>query len=90
MLYDHVRNFVFCNKRLFSFEFLTNSCFRLYYRMNSFNNYCDGFKLVYKANCNGKIPVFYYESVNTSLTVILAEIVGPIVHGYFCLGKYNS
>ncbi|XP_013065867.2 uncharacterized protein C05D11.1-like isoform X1 [Biomphalaria glabrata] len=43
------------------------------------------FSLQYKILCNGKIPVSYYRSNDTGLTVCIADVEGPIVNGYFCL-----
>jgi hypothetical protein len=34
-----------------------------------------------------KVPVFEYKSKNTGLTVIIAEVDGPVVNGFFCLGN---
>ncbi|XP_025831305.1 uncharacterized protein C05D11.1 [Agrilus planipennis] len=43
------------------------------------------FELVHSLKAYDKIPVFEYKSRNTGLTVVAAEIDGPIVYGYFCL-----
>lgn len=43
------------------------------------------FKLVTTVKANEKIPVAKYKSSLTGLTVILAEVEGPIVNGYFAL-----
>ena len=45
------------------------------------------FKLVYDVVSNGKIHVRMYKSVDTQLTVAIADIEGPLVNGYFCLGE---
>lgn len=43
------------------------------------------FKLVASVQANEKIPVNQYKSELTGLTVILAEVEGPVVNGYFAL-----
>ncbi|XP_055692741.1 uncharacterized protein C05D11.1-like [Lutzomyia longipalpis] len=43
------------------------------------------FKLVSSTKANGKIPVHKYRSEITGLTLILAEVEGPVVNGYFAL-----
>lgn len=43
------------------------------------------FKLEATVKANDRIPVRKYRSEKTGLTVILAEIEGPVVNGYFCL-----
>lgn len=48
---------------------------------------CENFKLVYNVICNGKVPVSLYKSVDTDLSVFIAQIDGPLVNGFFCLGK---
>lgn len=44
------------------------------------------FELVTCLKAHEKIPVFEYQSKQTGLTVIIAEVDGPVVNGYFCLG----
>ncbi|PVD22506.1 hypothetical protein C0Q70_18320 [Pomacea canaliculata] len=46
---------------------------------------CENFKLVYNVICNGKVPVSLYKSVDTDLSVFIAQIDGPLVNGFFCL-----
>lgn len=45
------------------------------------------FLLVGSSKANDLIPVHKYKSSLTGLTVVLAEVDGPVVNGYFCLGK---
>lgn len=51
---------------------------------------CNDFELVYNLLFNNSIPVRLYKSLNTGLTVSIAQIKGPLVNGYLCLGKYIS
>ena len=53
-------------------------------RLSKMNN----FELQYQVSCNGKIPVSKYISKETGLTVCIAQVDGPIVNGYLCLGDY--
>ena len=46
------------------------------------------FKVQYEAVCDGRIPVSKYKSLKTGLTVCFADIDGPIINGYICLGNY--
>lgn len=43
------------------------------------------FKLISSAKANGVIPVRKYRSERTGLTVIVGEVEGPLVNGYFAL-----
>lgn len=45
------------------------------------------FNLVCSTKANGKIPVHKYRSTATGLTLIVAEVEGPVVNGYFALGQ---
>lgn len=36
---------------------------------------------------NGRIPVHKYKSALTGLTVVIGEVEGPLVNGFFTLGK---
>ena len=47
----------------------------------------ESFELVHDVVSNSKIPVRMYKSKDTQLTVAIAQIEGPLVNGYFCLGK---
>ncbi|XP_058458892.1 uncharacterized protein C05D11.1-like [Malaya genurostris] len=43
------------------------------------------FKLISTVKANGVIPVHKYRSERTGLTVIVGEVEGPLVNGYFAL-----
>ncbi|XP_023340158.1 uncharacterized protein C05D11.1 [Eurytemora carolleeae] len=43
------------------------------------------FKLLVSTKANGRIPVEKYRSSSTGLTVVIAQVDGPVVNGYFCL-----
>ncbi|XP_053684394.1 uncharacterized protein C05D11.1-like [Sabethes cyaneus] len=43
------------------------------------------FKLISTAKANGVIPVHKYRSERTGLTVVVGEVEGPLVNGYFTL-----
>uniref|UniRef100_A0A336KC94 CSON007777 protein n=1 Tax=Culicoides sonorensis TaxID=179676 RepID=A0A336KC94_CULSO len=45
----------------------------------------ENFKLLANVKVNDRIPVRKYKSEKTGLTVILADVEGPVVNGYFCL-----
>lgn len=45
----------------------------------------NGFELLNTLKAYNKIPVSEYKSTKTGLTVVIAEVDGPIVNGYFCL-----
>ncbi|XP_023020385.2 uncharacterized protein C05D11.1 isoform X1 [Leptinotarsa decemlineata] len=45
----------------------------------------ENFELLYALQAYGRIPVSEYISKKTGLTVVIAEIEGPVVNGYFCL-----
>lgn len=47
-------------------------------------------KLVTSAKVNGTIPVYKYESERTGLKIVLAQVEGPLVNGYFTLGNCPS
>ena len=44
------------------------------------------FELVYSMKTNDTVPIHIYKSTNTGITVCIAEVEGPVVCGYFCLG----
>lgn len=44
------------------------------------------FELLYSLNAYNRIPVHEYKSKETGLTVVIAEVDGPVVNGFFCLG----
>jgi hypothetical protein len=45
------------------------------------------FELICSLKANDLVPVHKYKSNATGLIVVIAEVEGPVVHGYFCLGK---
>lgn len=47
------------------------------------------FELSYSLLAYDKIPVSEYKSKNTGLTVVLAEVEGPVVNGFFCVGMHK-
>ncbi len=44
------------------------------------------FKVVRKTRANGLIDVAKYVSAKSGLTVTIADVEGPMVNGYLCLG----
>ena len=44
------------------------------------------FELLYSTKVNGVIPVHKYKSKKTALKIVIAEVDGPVVNGYFTLG----
>lgn len=47
------------------------------------------FKLISSTKASDVIPVNKYLSEKTGLTVIIANVEGPVVKGFFCLGEKN-
>lgn len=45
------------------------------------------FKLVAKATVDDSIEVSKFRSESTGLSVVIAEVEGPVVNGHFALGK---
>ena len=45
------------------------------------------FEIVYTVTADGNVPITKYRSKKTGLTVFIAQVEGPLVNGYFCLGK---
>lgn len=43
-------------------------------------------KLLASAKVNGTIPVHKYQSTLTGLSIVLAQVEGPVLNGYFTLG----
>jgi hypothetical protein len=39
---------------------------------------------------DGNIPVAKYRSKKTGLSVCIAQVEGPLVNGYFCLGLLSN
>ena len=46
------------------------------------------YELLSEATVSGIIPIKKYKSNETGLTVIFGDVEGPIVNGFFCLGKF--
>jgi len=46
----------------------------------------DDYELQYSGKVNDIIPVCKYRSRRTGLCIVVAEVPGPLVNGYFCLG----
>lgn len=46
-----------------------------------------GFEFLYDVTADGNIPISKYRSKNTGISVFIAQVEGPLVNGYFCLGK---
>lgn len=47
----------------------------------------NNFNLVCKTKCMDKFHVEKYKSSETGLTVVIGHVPGPIVKGYFVLGR---
>ena len=47
------------------------------------------FELQFSGKVNDVIPVYKYRSSQTGLRTVIAQVEGPIVNGYFCLGKQS-
>lgn len=45
------------------------------------------FKHIATVLANDRIPVHKYKSESTGTTVVIGEVEGPLVNGYFSLGK---
>lgn len=45
------------------------------------------FELAYSVQAYDRVPVYEYVSKRTGLTVVIAEVEGPVVNGFFCVGK---
>ena len=48
----------------------------------------DEYELQYSGKVNDIIPVCKYRSRKTGLRIVVAEVQGPLVNGYFCLGMW--
>lgn len=49
-----------------------------------------GLTLLCSTRVNGTIPVHKYVSDKTGLKIVLAQVEGPLVYGYFMLGEFWS
>jgi len=58
------------------------------YRAESAALATDQYELEYSGKVNDVIPVCKYRSTQTGLRVVVAEVQGPVVNGYFCLGAF--
>jgi len=67
--------------------FRVNAC-RMFkqYRADATALAADEYELQYSGKVNDIIPVCKYRSRKTGLRVVVAEVQGPLVNGYFCLG----
>lgn len=54
--------------------------------IKSYGNY----KLIAHEKANGLIDVCKYKSTKTGVTVVIAQVEGPVVNGYFVLGQSRS
>ncbi|CAG0915932.1 unnamed protein product [Notodromas monacha] len=48
------------------------------------------FRLRYRGEIDGRLPVVIYKSEASGLTIVLHKVPGPIVNGYVALGTMNS
>lgn len=46
------------------------------------------FDFIYSIKANDTIPVHIYKSRDTGITVCIADVEGPVVNGYLCLGNF--
>ena len=56
-------------------------------RFNLHNKMNERYELLYEGKADGVIPVYKYKSKESGLTVAVCQVEGPLVNGYFCLGK---
>jgi len=47
------------------------------------------FQLQYSGKVNDVVPVYKYRSSQTGLRIVIAQVEGPLVNGYFCLGEHT-
>jgi len=57
------------------------------YRADTTALAADDYVLQYSGKVNDIIPVCKYRSRKTGLRIVVAEVQGPLVNGYFCLGR---
>lgn len=48
------------------------------------------FKLISSTKASDVVPISKYVSEKTGITVIIGQVDGPVVNGFFCLGKIHS
>ncbi|KAL3282009.1 hypothetical protein HHI36_005212 [Cryptolaemus montrouzieri] len=52
---------------------------------NTPNAISNSFELLYSSKAYDKVPIIEYKSTTTGLTVVIAEVDGPVVNGFFCV-----
>ncbi|XP_043257873.1 uncharacterized protein C05D11.1-like [Colletes gigas] len=52
---------------------------------NSPRGNMEGFELTHSVKANDTVPIHVYKSINTGITVCIADVDGPVVCGYFGL-----
>ena len=60
-----------------------------HYRAEATALAADEYELQYSGKVNDIIPVWKYRSRKTGLRIVVAEVQGPLVNGYFCLGTFR-
>lgn len=45
------------------------------------------YELLFEGLDNNKIPVKKYRSKTTNIKIVFGDVVGPLVQGFFCVGK---
>lgn len=55
---------------------------------NSTKSLADNYEYVCELRASGSVPVAKYRSKRTGLHIVLARIEGPLVNGYFTVGKF--
>jgi len=45
-----------------------------------------GFRLLFSVEADGNTSISKFKSNETGITVFIADVDGPLVNGYFCLG----
>jgi len=56
------------------------------YRADATAIAADAYELQYSGKVNDIIPVCKYRSRKTGLRIVVAQVQGPLVNGYFCVG----
>lgn len=52
-------------------------------------NFADKFSLLNYSLFENVIPVYKYKCLRTGITIVFGDIDGPLVNGYFTLGKLS-
>ena len=63
--------------------------YRNFAKMQAKQDSSSEYELITSCKANGGIPVYRYKS-KTGMTVVIAQVEGPLVNGYFCLGMYGD